>query len=120
MNTIDPEERRRQLASESQRTAQIVRVIIALALIALIFFACKSCLPTNSVDTADDYVKRYGGNRAVYQDILTTTDCAILQNKFDTAAANNDRATSGTKEFKWTLGYMTAANDRMSSIGCYK
>lgn len=68
--------------------------------------------------TADDYADDHGGNPAVYERILNLTDCAALQQEFDRATANNDRAEPGTDEHRWTLGYMTAAQDRMDAVGC--
>ncbi len=44
--------------------------------------------------------------------------CAELQATFDRAADNNERAESGSNEKRWTLGYMTAADERMKAIGC--
>lgn len=69
---------------------------------------------------AETYFEQYGGSLQVYEDILLMTDCAILQEKFDLAAGNNDRATPGTKESSWTLGYMMVADDRMEELGCYE
>ena len=65
------------------------------------------------------YLEEYGGAERAYLEILTSTDCAFLQEKFDVASDNNKRETPGTEGFKWTLGYMTAADDRMREIGCY-
>ncbi len=71
-------------------------------------------------DKADKYVTTYGGNHDTYAEILSITDCKELQGKFDTASANNAREQAGTKQFKVTLGYMMAADDRMKEVGCYK
>lgn len=70
--------------------------------------------------TLDEYMQEYGGNRDVYIRILTLQDCAALQEEFNQASENNARETPGTKQFKWTLGYMQAANDQMSYLSCYK
>jgi hypothetical protein len=66
----------------------------------------------------EDYADEYGGNTAVYERIAGLDNCAALQREFDTASANNERAESGTSQHKETLGYMTAAQDRMESVGC--
>lgn len=75
---------------------------------------------TSPSSKVDEYMAEYGGNPDAYLEILLLTDCNQLQEKFDIASANNSRETAGTDAFKWTLGYMTAANDRMTEIGCYK
>lgn len=72
--------------------------------------------PTSPAQT---YLDEYGGNIEVYNEIFSLTDCAALQEKFNIASDNNTRAEPGTAEFKWTLGYMTAADERMKFIGCY-
>jgi hypothetical protein len=59
------------------------------------------------------------GSAAVYDEIETSADCAALQETFDRASANHDRAQPGSAERRWTRGYMRAADDRMRSIGCY-
>ncbi len=68
---------------------------------------------------AQRFVNQYGGQLSAYQRILGMSDCNDLQAQFDIAAANHDLADAGTAEFKWTLGYMTAADDRLESAGCY-
>lgn len=70
--------------------------------------------------TADEYVNEYGGRREVYQEILSMTDCNKLQEKFNIASKNNDRASPGTQHFKITMGYMQVAHNRMAEINCYK
>lgn len=67
-----------------------------------------------------DFASEYGGNPAVYAEIERTFDCERLQEMFDIAAANNDRAKPGTPAHKWTLGYMSAADARMRAVGCYR
>ena len=75
--------------------------------------------PTATPNPIEPYVNEYGGNPDVYAEILSITDCNELQTKFEIAYANNQRETPGTKEFRWTLGYMTATDDHMREIGCY-
>src|SRR3990170_4166512 len=75
---------------------------------------------TNQPSTTDEYVAKYGGNRDVYVQILSIADCAKLQEQFDLASQNNSRETPGTPEFKWTTGYMVAADNTMKKVGCYK
>jgi hypothetical protein len=68
---------------------------------------------------ADGYYDEYERSVAVYERILGMSDCTELQNEFDTAADNNDRAEPGTSQHRQTLGYMTAADDRLEAAGCY-
>lgn len=69
--------------------------------------------------TAADWVEEYGGVETVYSEIASERDCDALQETFDRAADNNDGAEPGTAEHQWTLGYMTASDERMQEVGCY-
>ncbi len=93
------------------------QILLAITLLCLAAIACGAAAP--KAKTADDYVNEYGGNLESYQTILSMTDCATLQEQFDTASANNKREQAGTPQFKATLGYMTAADDRMKELKCY-
>lgn len=75
--------------------------------------------PTATPDPIQLYLDQYGGNIEVYRRIFSFTDCASLQDEFDQASANNYAAQPGTDKFKWTTGYMLAADERMKSIECY-
>ena len=75
--------------------------------------------PTSISDLAQAYVDQYGGALNAYIEILSSDDCIFLQEKFDLAAANNDREEPGTAAFRWTLGFMEAADEHMREIGCY-
>lgn len=77
-----------------------------------------STLPP-TLTPAQTYLNEYGGMLEVYNEIFAITDCKILQAKFETAYANNQRETPGTPLFKVTLGYMTATDDHMRALGCY-
>jgi hypothetical protein len=94
----------------------IVLIVFCLCL-GILFLAWMGA---SAVDTPDEYVKQYGGSRDVYQRLLTLDDCQQLQAEFDRASTDNYRYEPGTKGAKWTTGYMTAANERMKAIGCYK
>lgn len=98
-----------------RRGGFVVAAVIALAIAILAV--------TNQGDSGPpqigDYIGEYGGERSVYSDILGSSNCSELQGMFDTAANNNDRETPGTRLFEVTLGYMTAADDRMEYVGCY-
>lgn len=82
--------------------------------------AIQAAENSSKAKTAKDYVDEFGGNPDVYASILAMTDCASLQNKFDQAEENLALQEAGTPQYKWGLGYMKAADDRMREIGCYE
>lgn len=90
-----------------------------LAFIVLCFFslACGAAAPAEK--TAEDYLNEFGGNVDVYNRILGMTDCIALQAEFDQADANSKLQAPGTEQYQWSIGYMSAADDRMGAIGCY-
>jgi hypothetical protein len=96
------------------------RASFTLFLTIIIFSFLMVGCGTNQPSTPDEYVSEYGGNREVYAQILSMTDCIKLQEQFDLASQNNSRETPGTPEFKWTTGYMVAADNTMKKVGCYK
>ncbi len=59
------------------------------------------------------------GDPATHARIRAMTDCGELQEAFDTAGDNFDRARKGTPQSAWSLAYMDTADDRMEEIGCY-
>ena len=91
------------------------KVFVAFIVLLLASLACGS----STSKTVDDYMREYGGNPDVYNRILSLTDCALLQEEFNIASENNQRATPGTAEYKETIGYMVAADDRMKALDCY-
>lgn len=93
------------------------KALLALAIALIAQIACGSSAPV--AKTADDYVQEYGGNVDVFNRILALSDCLLLQEEFDIASGNNELATPGTPEHKESLGYMTAADDRMKALSCY-
>ena len=98
----------------SQRTLGIG--LVALVVLVIAFGMVRGMLggsPTGPAPAARP------GNPAVYSEIDSSTDCAYLQDKFDTASDNFDRAIKGTDQADWSLGYMNAADSRMKVVGCY-
>jgi hypothetical protein len=93
--------------------------LILCVLITCVFSGVFSLFPSEP-KTVDDYMKEYGGNPDVYQRILTSTDCTVLQKEFDQADANMKSQLPGTPQYKWGIGYMNAADNKMKEIGCYK
>jgi len=85
----------------------------------IITIALSSCSSTPKVISAQSYFDEYGGNIKVFQEILSMTDCNLLQGQFDQASKNNNMYDPGTAQFKYTTGYMVAADTRMKDLGCY-
>lgn len=94
------------------------KTILAFIVLLIVSLACGSSSP--QVKTADDYVGEFGGNPDVYKRILSLNDCALLQDEFNQAEANTKLQAPGTEQYKWSLGYMTAADDRMKALNCYE
>lgn len=109
--SIQTQNRIYQLGQESMRKISFLLIVILLLLT-----SCGQSEP----NTPEEFVKEYGGNQDVYVNILALTDCEALQEEFNTASDNNARETAGTPEFRWTLGYMKAADYRMKEISCYQ
>lgn len=84
------------------------RICAASALLALILSACGG----------SGQPAAQPGDPAVYARINASRDCAALQAEFDTAAANHDHAVAGSDAAVWATAYMSAAFDRMKSLGC--
>jgi tetratricopeptide (TPR) repeat protein len=93
---------------------------LALSLVCVVLFFVFGGFGSKEPSTPTEYLKEYGGQQAVYEELLSLNDCMLLQEKFDIAAENNEWETPGTVQHKWTLGYMTAADQRMEEVGCYK
>src|SRR3990172_9039381 len=101
--------------SDEKTNSEMNKVFVAFIVLLLASLACGSSAPK----TVDDYMREYGGNPDVYNRILLLTDCTLLQEEFDIASENNQRATPGSEEYKETIGYMVAADDRMKALDCY-
>jgi len=101
--------------SGGKTNSEMNKVFLAFIVLWLASLACGASVPK----TADDYMQEYGGNPDVYNRILSLTDCTLLQEEFDIASENNQRATPSTAEHKETTGYMVAADARMKELDCY-
>ena len=64
------------------------------------------------------YMARFGGSEQVYDRISNTSDCGVLERDLELATNHKEQAKSGSVERSWTVGYITAAGDRMAEIGC--
>ena len=85
----------------------------AVPLLAILLVACGG-----ESGFVDGYMDEYGGSRTVYERIEDQTDCASLEAEFDATAANNEVLDPGTDEYRYTSGYMAAAEERMDELGC--
>lgn len=97
----------------------LIAVTISICVMCIVAALGIQASEQNKTKTADQYFEEFGGNIDVYVEILALTDCKLLQEKFDIASANNSREQAGTQQYRWTLGYMKASDDRMREIGCY-
>ena len=90
---------------------------VVLAIVAILVLA--GCGNSDEPEkTVQYYMDEYDGMPEVYEEILATTNCDTLWEKFWVASDNNDRQTPGTSLFKVTLGYMEAAWDQMEKYDC--
>lgn len=102
----------------NQRNNAIFVTIFVGACLCLLIIGIAFAFYDPEPKTANDFMQKYGGNPAVYSEILSSTDCSVLQNYFNTAYSNSQSNTPGTQQYKWSLGYMAATNNRMKEIGC--
>ena len=105
-------------AAESIKKPIYRRRCAAGVVVLLIGAAVSGCTPYQP--EPNDLVEEYGGSPGVYARLLAETDCAALQESFDQAANNNERANDqgDQAEADWTRGYMNTAFDRMTELGC--
>jgi hypothetical protein len=106
---------RRSLERKGNRVKHFQVFMLVIALILL-----RACDASATVKTADHYVNEYGGNVQVYERILALDDCSALQEEFDQADENTQLQEPGTPQYRWSIGYMEASNDRMEEIGCFQ
>ena len=99
------------------------RYLIGCGVVVLVICVVAVCiglaLSSSEPQTVDEYMKQYGGNPDVYQDLLTSNDCDHLQEQFNQADSNLALHSPGTQQYEWGLGYMKASDARMKEIGCY-
>jgi hypothetical protein len=90
------------------------KVFLAFLILCLASLACLG--PT--LATPGDYVEEFGGEIAIYTRILEMTDCTELQREFERADENAKLQASGTQEYRASIGYRTAADNRMKEVEC--
>jgi hypothetical protein len=90
------------------------KVILAFLVLCLLILACG----TTSLLTPGDYVNEFGGNISIYTRILGMTDCTELQREFERADEAATLQESGSQEYRISVGYRTAAENRRKEVGC--
>ena len=89
---------------------------LAATLVMVIAAGCGGAAQVEDLGAAE-YAEEYGGSVSAYRQILSLSSCVELQEQFDIAADNNDAAEPGTSAHRQSLGFMTAAQARMDSLG---
>lgn len=90
------------------------KVMFAFLLLGLASLACL----TSSLLTPGDYVEEFGGDITIYTYILELTDCTELQRELERADEAIKLQQSGTQEYQVSLGYRTAARNRIREVEC--
>lgn len=87
-----------------------------------ILTTCTLFLAACGTQTPQQTTPTQTGNPAVYTSINTETNCTQLQQAFNTAANNHETAKQAhhLDQMQWTTGYMTAIDERMKALNCYK
>ena len=96
------------------RPIRLKKVLLAFLILCLASLACLG--PT--LATPGDYVDEFGGDITVYTHILQMTDCTELQREFEQADENAKAQQSGTQEYRASIGYRTAAENRIKEVEC--
>ena len=102
------------MCTVESKQIRLKKVLLAFLILCLASLACLG--PT--LATPGDYVEKFGGDIAVYTRILEMTDCTELQREFERADENIKLQESGTEEYRWSMGYRTAADNRMKEVEC--
>ena len=90
------------------------QAILAILLLSIASLACLG----PALITPGDYVEEFGGDISIYTRILEMTDCTELQREFDRADENTRLQEPGTEEYRSSVGYRTAADNRMKEVEC--
>jgi hypothetical protein len=93
---------------------RLKKVVLAFVVLCLVSLACLA----PALLTPGDYVEEFGGDIAVYTRILEMTDCTELQREFERADENSKLQEPGTQGYRWSIGYRTAAENRIKEVEC--
>jgi hypothetical protein len=89
-------------------------LLLAILILCLAMLACGVL----TLMTPGDYVQEFGGDLSVYVEILELTDCTELQRDFEQANADVLVQVPGSQAHKTSVGYRTAAENRMKEVEC--
>jgi hypothetical protein len=93
---------------------RLKKVVLAFLVLCLASLACL----TPTLATPGDYIKKFGGDVTTYTRILEMTDCTELQREFERADEASKLQAPDTQEYQATMGYRTAAENRMKEVEC--
>ena len=96
------------------KPVRLKKVLLAFLLLCLASLACLG----PGLATPGDYVDRFGGDITIYTRILQMTDCTELQREFERADESSKQQAPGTQEYQMSIGYRTAADNRMKEVEC--
>lgn len=117
------------MSTTKKKSPLLLGILLSLVLCGLCFIIAlplsrgQSLFPASSAkgpeSRAQKYADEYNGAYDAYLAIFTSSDCEYLQGQFENAYELNNAVEPGTIYSKQSLGFMTAANERMQEIGCY-
>jgi hypothetical protein len=90
------------------------KILLAFLILCLVSLACR----LSALATPGDYVEEFGGDITIYTHILSMTDCTELQREFERADENSKLQEPGTPEYRASIGYKTAADNRIKEVEC--
>ena len=93
---------------------RLKKVLLAFLILCLASLACLG----PSLATPGDYLDRFGGDITIYTRILQMTDCTELQRELERADETSKQLDSGTSEHKVSIGYRSAAENRIKEVEC--
>jgi hypothetical protein len=93
---------------------RLKKVLLAFLILCLVSLACR----VSALATPGDYMEEFGGDITIYTRILSMTDCTELQREFERADEDSKLHEPGTHEYRWSIGYRTAADNRMKEVEC--
>lgn len=96
------------------KRVRLKKVFLAFLILCLASLACL----TPTLATPGDYMEEFGGNINIYTRILGTTDCTELRREFARAGESIKLQEPGTQEYRASIGYQTAADNRMKEVEC--
>ena len=96
------------------KPVRLKKVFLSFVVLCLASLACL----TPALLTPGDYVEKFGGEISVYTRILEMTDCTELQREFERADESVKLYESDTLEYKASIGYRTAAENRIKEVEC--